>query len=132
MKKLVQCAVLTFTAVGFTGAVLASDDRPDHFKGVPSETLEAAVGNFSEYNKKLAEILAKDELTPEDMVHVHELTYTLENALEKLEKSGLRHVIEVLKDVDDVSFTFFQASDVVRHPVVQRIVQAYEAFDENS
>lgn len=48
------------------------------------------------------------------------------------QKSGLRHVIEVLKDVDDVSFTFFQASDVVRHPVVQRIVQAYEAFDENS
>jgi phosphate starvation-inducible PhoH-like protein len=48
------------------------------------------------------------------------------------QKSGLRHVIEVLKDVEDVSFTFFQASDVVRHPVVQRIVQAYEAFDENS
>ena len=48
------------------------------------------------------------------------------------QKSGLRHVIEVLKDVDDVSFTFFQASDVVRHPVVQRIVQAYEAFDEKS
>lgn len=47
------------------------------------------------------------------------------------QKSGLRHVIEVLKDVDDVSFTFFQASDVVRHPVVQRIVQAYEVFDEN-
>lgn len=46
------------------------------------------------------------------------------------QKSGLRHVIEVLKDIDDVSFTFFQASDVVRHPVVQRIVQAYEAFDE--
>ena len=48
------------------------------------------------------------------------------------QKSGLRHVIEVLKDIDAISFTFFQASDVVRHPVVQRIVQAYEAFDEKS
>ena len=48
------------------------------------------------------------------------------------QKSGLRHVIEVLHGIDDVSFTFFQASDVVRHPVVQRIVQAYEAFEENS
>lgn len=47
-------------------------------------------------------------------------------------KSGLRHVIEVLKDIDAISFTFFQAGDVVRHPVVQRIVQAYEAFDERS
>ncbi len=46
------------------------------------------------------------------------------------QKSGLRHVIEVLKEVEDISFTFFQASDVVRHPVVQRIVQAYESFDE--
>ncbi|PWW16022.1 MULTISPECIES: PhoH family protein [Pseudidiomarina] len=46
------------------------------------------------------------------------------------QKSGLRHVIEVLKDIDDISFTFFQASDVVRHPVVQRIVQAYESFEQ--
>ena len=45
------------------------------------------------------------------------------------QKSGLRHVIEVLRDVPDISFTFFQAGDVVRHPVVQRIVQAYEDFD---
>lgn len=45
-------------------------------------------------------------------------------------KSGLRHVIDVLRDIDAISFTFFQAGDVVRHPVVQRIVQAYEAFEE--
>ncbi len=45
-------------------------------------------------------------------------------------KSGLRQVIDVLHDIDAISFTFFQAGDVVRHPVVQRIVQAYEAFDE--
>jgi phosphate starvation-inducible PhoH-like protein len=45
-------------------------------------------------------------------------------------KSGLRQVIDVLHDIDAISFTFFQAADVVRHPVVQRIVQAYEAFDE--
>lgn len=40
--------------------------------------------------------------------------------------SGLRHVIEVLKDVKGLSFTFFQSKDVVRHPLVQRIVEAYE------
>lgn len=48
------------------------------------------------------------------------------------QKSGLRHVIEVLKDIDDISFTFFQATDVVRHPVVQRIVQAYDSFEEQN
>jgi phosphate starvation-inducible protein PhoH and related proteins len=41
--------------------------------------------------------------------------------------SGLRHALGVLKGVAGVSFTFFAARDVVRHPLVQRIVQAYEA-----
>jgi len=43
--------------------------------------------------------------------------------------SGLRHVIEVLKGVEGISFTFFQAKDVVRHPLVQKVVQAYEKFE---
>jgi phosphate starvation-inducible PhoH-like protein len=45
--------------------------------------------------------------------------------------SGLRHVLEVLKDVEGISFTFFGARDVVRHPLVQRIVSAYEAYEKN-
>jgi phosphate starvation-inducible PhoH-like protein len=44
-------------------------------------------------------------------------------------RSGLRHAIEVLQDVEDISFNFFNAHDVVRHPVVARIVQAYETHD---
>jgi phosphate starvation-inducible PhoH-like protein len=44
-------------------------------------------------------------------------------------KSGLRHAIEVLSEVDDISFNFFNAEDVVRHPVVARIVRAYEIHD---
>ncbi|WP_297919858.1 PhoH family protein [Metallibacterium sp.] len=45
-------------------------------------------------------------------------------------RSGLRHVVEVLRDVEGVSFTFFSARDVVRHPVVARIVRAYEAIED--
>ncbi|NCT67112.1 MAG: PhoH family protein [Rhodanobacteraceae bacterium] len=41
-------------------------------------------------------------------------------------RSGLRDAIEVLREVEGVSFTFFTARDVVRHPLVQRIVRAYE------
>ncbi|MEQ9861714.1 PhoH family protein [Pectobacterium cacticida] len=44
-------------------------------------------------------------------------------------KSGLRHAIEVLADVDEISFNFFHSEDVVRHPVVARIVNAYEAWE---
>jgi len=41
--------------------------------------------------------------------------------------SGLKHVVNILRNTDGVAFTFFEAADVVRHPLVQRIVQAYEA-----
>jgi len=44
--------------------------------------------------------------------------------------SGLRDAVEVLRGVEGVSFTFFNASDVVRHPLVQRIVQAYDRISE--
>lgn len=49
--------------------------------------------------------------------------------LPKHVKSGLKDAIEVLRDVDGVSFTFFEARDVVRHPLVARIVTAYERRD---
>lgn len=52
--------------------------------------------------------------------------------LPRHQKSGLRHAIEVLSDVEDISFSFFLADDVVRHPVVARIVRAYEAFDRKT
>jgi len=42
------------------------------------------------------------------------------------QRSGLRHATEVLRDVDGISFTYFSPKDVVRHPLVQRIVRAYE------
>lgn len=44
--------------------------------------------------------------------------------------SGLRHVLQVLKEVEGISFTFFGVRDVVRHPLVQRIVSAYEAYEQ--
>ncbi|HBS63579.1 MULTISPECIES: PhoH family protein [Stenotrophomonas] len=49
--------------------------------------------------------------------------------LPKHVKSGLRDAIEVLRDVEGVSFTFFEARDVVRHPLVARIVSAYDRRD---
>lgn len=48
------------------------------------------------------------------------------------QKSGLRHAIEVLSEVDEISFNFFNAFDVVRHPVVQRVVQAYEQHERDA
>jgi len=44
-------------------------------------------------------------------------------------RSGLRQVIDVLRQQKGISFTFFASHDVVRHPLVQRIISAYEAYD---
>jgi phosphate starvation-inducible PhoH-like protein len=46
--------------------------------------------------------------------------------------SGLRQASEVLAKVEGISFTFFSARDVVRHPLVQRIVSAYDRHDQES
>jgi len=43
--------------------------------------------------------------------------------------SGLKHVLKVLENVEGISFTFFGAKDIVRHPLVQRIVIAYENYE---
>lgn len=46
--------------------------------------------------------------------------------------SGLVHANEVLKSLPGISFTQFQISDVVRHPLVQTIVEAYEQHENNN
>ena len=93
MKSLLS-AVMLGSTLFFAGAALA-DERPDHYKGKPSETLEQAVANFSEYNRKLQTLLAA-ELTPLAMVEIHELTYSIEVALEKIhaETGKLKDVLE--------------------------------------
>ena len=48
------------------------------------------------------------------------------------QRSGLRNAIDVLTDVEGVSFTYFSRKDVVRHHLVQRIVKAYEDHDPSS
>lgn len=45
-------------------------------------------------------------------------------------KSGLRHVIDVLHEVEGISFSFLTSQDVVRHPLVARIIDAYERVEK--
>ncbi len=49
--------------------------------------------------------------------------------LPKHQTSGLQHAMGVLEDVRGLSFTHFSSKDVVRHPLVARIVDAYAAFE---
>lgn len=48
------------------------------------------------------------------------------------QRSGLKNAVDILSDVAGVAFTFFSPRDVVRHPLVQRIVEAYDADEQDS
>ncbi|MDH2997141.1 nucleoside triphosphate hydrolase [Pasteurellaceae bacterium LFhippo2] len=49
--------------------------------------------------------------------------------LPRSQKSGLKHAMEVLGKVEDLSFNYFDSHDIVRHPVVAKIVQAYDVWE---
>ena len=52
--------------------------------------------------------------------------------LPKQIKSGLSHSIEVIQGTDGVGFTNFSSKDVVRHPLVKKIIDAYKYFEEKT
>jgi len=74
--------VITVVISLFGAPVLA--EAPEHFEGEPAETLEQAVANFSEFNRKL-ETLLDGDLDPRTLHEIHKLTYTLENAVDRLD-----------------------------------------------
>ena len=45
-------------------------------------------------------------------------------------KSGLKEVEKILKDIDDISFCYLSDKDVVRHQLVQKIIKAYDKFEQ--
>ncbi len=42
------------------------------------------------------------------------------------EKSGLKHAMDILQNIKGISFSWFKSKDVVRHSLVQKIVDAYD------
>jgi phosphate starvation-inducible PhoH-like protein len=52
--------------------------------------------------------------------------------LPKGTQSGLTHAMTVLEEVAGITFTEFGNKDVVRHPLVQRVVSAYDAFEQRN
>jgi len=52
--------------------------------------------------------------------------------LQRGQKSGLIEAQKILKDVKGIAFTQFLAADVVRHPLVQKIINAYEKYESSA
>ena len=90
---------ISFSTAFFLAAVtfnsMADEQRPDHFKGQKAANLTEAIELFRSNNQKLQQLM-QGELNAEAMVEIHQLTYTLENALEKIhsETTELKAVLE--------------------------------------
>ena len=77
-------SALLFCLITFASTAVA-DERYNHFPSLEASDLKTALCNLKSYNGKLSAITSKDKLSAVDMVKVHELTYTLENALQKMQ-----------------------------------------------
>lgn len=79
-------------------SVSIADEAYQHFPSIESNNLNTALCNLKNYNQKIQPLLTASNPTAEQMVQVHELTYTLENALAQLEKD-LEEMAEDLEEV---------------------------------
>lgn len=107
-------------AASVSGPALGSEDEKEefeHYRTEKSETLEKAVKNFSEYNKRVAKALEKGELSAADVEQIHEATYTLEDALQRMQQGmeELEHTLE----------TLHRASEAHQVAAVQKAGKAY-------
>lgn len=101
MKKIAIFSIAMMSAISVTTSANAGEEY-QHFPSVASPNTTAALCNLASFNEKLAQITHKQTLTPEDMVKVHELTYTLENAVIRLQKD-LNAIAEDLEEVHKAS-----------------------------
>ena len=46
-------------------------------------------------------------------------------------KSGLKEVMEILKGIEGIEFVMLSEEDVIRHPLVAKIIKAYEIYEKN-
>lgn len=93
---------LFLTGLFVVAAPAFADDRVDHFKGEPSKTLDQALANLAAYNEKLSAVIGNETLTPQQMHEVHVLTYTLENAVARIDDE-LEEIAENLEAVHKAS-----------------------------
>lgn len=88
-KHLVRSGLCLLLLSGFCGMAGAAGDgdadRIEHFEGKPAQTIEAALENLHVANQQLETLLASQSIDAEVSYEIHQLTYTLENALERLE-----------------------------------------------
>ncbi|TVR14083.1 MAG: hypothetical protein EA401_05285 [Planctomycetota bacterium] len=106
LSMLVGCGATDaeHAAEGGHSATHPEPERIEHFKGLDAPDWATAVAHLVEYNQQLRAVVAQESLTHEDMDTVHQLTYTLENAVERIQQD-LVVLADALEEVHQASET---------------------------
>lgn len=95
----------------------ADSSRVDHYEGEAAESLSEALVHLAENNQRLAAMIDSEALTPAELNEIHQLTYTLENALERIRSE----VVDIAQTLEEVHLGSEQAD--AQH--VRERAQAY-------
>ncbi len=98
MKTILITLALFLTVTGGLAAEELSPDGRPHFEGKEVDSLEEAFHQFEEGNEKLEKYLEGDSIESADLAHIHKLTYSLENAISKMQ-DALGTLATTLEDV---------------------------------
>jgi putative alpha-1,2-mannosidase len=113
MKKLLIATITLLSTI----SMVNDEEKYRHFPSLQSADIHTAMCNIKNYNIKLVAITRKVELTTEDMVKVHELTYTQEHAVNFLMVS----LEQVSADLEDVH----KASEILDQKIIKSAVNLW-------
>ncbi|MCC2608213.1 DUF6746 family protein [Planctobacterium marinum] len=82
--KTTLLTTLSVSMLTMTG--LSADEQYNHFPSLEAPDTTVALCNLNKFNARLAGIVEQSEIGVEDMLKIHELTYTLENAVQRLQQ----------------------------------------------
>jgi hypothetical protein len=109
--KLRFCLSIVFVLV--VSIAVKAEEKYNHFPSLTAPDLITALCNVQDYNKKLKAIANKETLVATDLVKIHELTYTLENAIARLQEdlvviaANLEEVHKASERLDSVAIATF-------------------------
>ncbi|WP_142894849.1 DUF6746 family protein [Denitrobaculum tricleocarpae] len=95
-RHLTLAAALAVGLCAVTAGRGHAEERVDHYAAREPANLQEAVMDFSAFNEKVAAVLARSELGSNDFEEIHELTYTLENALARI-RGDLKDLADTLE-----------------------------------
>lgn len=90
------CATLLAGLLLVCAEALHGDDRIDHFQPLPSATLADAMNNLNSHTAELQQLLQQDRLQPADLHKIHQLSYTLEAAVNRLQVSSAVMAVDIV------------------------------------